>query len=124
MGEEHAPRAQIDWASAEVEDGVLRVPLTGEPSKALASRIAHVVERLAGHGGGPWEAIAVTRERVEVTGVQAGTEGDVRHVLEAAVTQANADLAPDPDEDARREGSAADREMADAFRSFAEDPGD
>jgi hypothetical protein len=124
MDEEHEPGARIDWASAEVQDGVLRVALTGEPSKALAARIEHVVERLAGHGGGPWEAIAVTRERIDVTGVQAGAEGDVRHVLEAAVTQANADLAPDPGEDAEGEGSAADREMADAFRSFAEDPDD
>ena len=59
-----------------------------------------------------------------VTGVQPGTEADVRHVLEAAVTQADADFAADPDEDAEPAGSEADREMADAFRSFAEEPGD
>ena len=32
-----------------------------------------------------------------MTGVQPGTEGDVRHLLDAAVTQANTDLAPEPD---------------------------
>jgi hypothetical protein len=57
-----------------------------------------------------------------VTGVQLGTEGDVRHVLDAAVTQAGADLAPEPDaRDDDGSGSEADRDMADEFRSFADD---
>ncbi len=115
----------IDWASAEVEDAVLAVPVAGEAPDGWAERVERTVARLTDHGGAPWEAIEVTQERIEVTGVQPGTEGDVRHVLDAAVTQANADLAPEPDaSDDDGSGSQADREMAEEFRSFADPPAD
>ena len=115
----------IDWASAEVEDAVLTVPVAGEAPDGWAERVERTVARLTDHGGAPWEAIEVTQERIEVTGVQPGTEGDVRHVLDAAVTQANADLAPEQDaSDDDGSGSQADREMAEEFRSFADPPAD
>jgi hypothetical protein len=121
MTDESHDRAAIDWASAEVENAVLTVPLAGEPSKAWAERFEHVLAVLGEEGRrGPWESVDITRERVKVTGVQAGGEGDVRYVLEAVVTQTNADLAPDPDEGDDDEASTADQEMAAAFRAFAE----
>ena len=126
MGEESHQGAGIDWASAEVTDAVLTVPLAGEAPDGWAERVERTVARLTDHGGAPWKAIEITQERIEVTGVQPGTEGDVRHLLDAAVTQANADLAPEPDatDDDDGSGSQEDRDMADEFRSFADPPAD
>jgi hypothetical protein len=117
--------AGIDWGSAEVQDAVLTVPVAGEAPEGWAERVERTVARLTDHGGAPWEAIEIAQERIEVTGVQPGTEGDVRHVLDAAVTQSNADLAPEPDaSDDDGSGNQADREMAEEFRSFADPPAD
>lgn len=116
---------EIDWSAAEVAGGDLSVPLTGEPSKAWTDRVAEVVERLK-RGGGGWDAIDVGRKAIEVKGVQTGAESDLRHFLEGAVMQANADFAPEPKasgEGDGGEGSEADDEMTGAFRAFAE-PGE
>ena len=106
-------------------------PVRPQPLIAVSDvrRAADWYERVLGvaatHGGAPWKAIEITQERIEVTGVQPGTEGDVRHLLDAAVTQANADLAPDPDAtDEDGSGSQEDRDMAEEFRSFADPPAD
>lgn len=123
MTDESNEQAAIDWEAAEVDDGVLTVPLGGEPSKAWVDRLSHVLEVLQEEGRhGPWESVKASRKELKVSGVRPGTEGDVRYVLEAAVTQANHDLAPDPDEDDGGEGSAADRDSTAAFRAFAEKP--
>lgn len=120
MAKRKESHGEIDWASAEVKDSALTVPLAGEPSKAWAERAADVIDRLGDTGG--WGAIEVTREQVTVEAVQPGSEADLRHLLESAVMQANADFAPaeetagDGDEPA-----AADGEMAGAFRAFADD---
>ena len=122
MGEESNQDAGIDWASAEVADAVLTVPLAGDVPDGWSERVERTVARLTDHGGAPWEAIEITQERVEVTGVQPGTEGDVRHLLDAAVTQANTDLAPEPDaEGDDGPKGQADQDMTDEFRSFADD---
>ena len=47
----------------------------------------------------------------------AGAEQDLRHLLESAVLQANADLAA-PEENGN-ERSGEDAEMTEAFRAFA-----
>lgn len=122
MGEESNQDAGIDWASAEVADAVLTVPLAGDVPDGWSERVERTVARLTDHGGAPWEAIEITQERVEVTGVQPGTEGDVRHLLDAAVTQANTDLAPETDaEGDDGPKGQADQDMTDEFRSFADD---
>jgi hypothetical protein len=103
--------SEIDWSSAEVRDGTLSVGLTEKPSKEWRERFTGVLERL-GHDGAE-----IKKEQLVVSAVAPGTEGDVRHMLESAVMQANADLAPDePDDD---DGpSEQDREMTEAFRAF------
>jgi hypothetical protein len=111
--------AEIDWTSAEVDDGALVVTLGGDPSKAWAQRVAEVIERLE-RPGSDWGAIEVSRKRIRVSAVQPGTEADVRHFLEGAVLQANADFAAD-EADADANGSDSDREMTAAFRAFDED---
>ena len=118
MAKRKESHGELDWASAEVDDGTLTVPLTGEPSKAWAERAAGVVERLGGGRG--WGDTRITRDKVTVGDVQAGAEIDVRHFLEGAVMQANADFAPAEEADATGdEPSGPDAEMTQAFRAFA-----
>ena len=120
MAQREESHGEIDWSAAEVSGGDLSVPLTGEPSKAWTDRVAEVAERLK-RGGGGWDAIDVGRKAITVTGVQPGAESDLRHFLEGAVMQANADFAPTPEATGSDdEGSEADREMTGAFREFAD----
>jgi hypothetical protein len=111
---------QIDWGSASVDDGKLTVPLEGEPSKEWAERVERVLDRLHSHGSG-WGEIKVGKQKLTVSDVAGGSESDLRHLLESAVLQANADLAPDDDDDSPEadERSEADQQMTDAFRAFA-----
>jgi len=121
MAQRKESHGEIDWSAAEVAGGDLSVPLTGEPSKEWTARVAEVVERLK-RGGGGWEEIEVGRKAIEVSGVQAGAESDLRHFLEGAVMQANADFAPEPEpeEGDGDAASEADAEMTGAFRAFAD----
>ena len=113
---------QIEWGSASVDDGQLTVPIEGEPSKEWAERVERVLDRLHSGGSG-WGAIEVTKKKITVEAVSAGCESDLRHLLDSAVMQANADLAPETDgEDDER--SAEDQQMTDAFREFAPDDED
>lgn len=116
------PQASIEWASAEVKDGELTVALTGEPNAAWAKRAQAVVERLQRPASG-WGATKVTKARIRVQDVVAGAEDDLRHVLDGAAQQANADYAAPEDADDADDGerSEADGAMTEAFRSFADD---
>ena len=109
--------ADLDWGNAEVHDGELTVPLTEEAPKQWARRVQSVVDRLGQPGSG-WSDVKATRKKVTVRGVTPGAEGDLRHLLESAVLQANADL-EDPDADGD-DASEADRAMTDTFRAFGE----
>lgn len=118
--DEH-PRASIDWASATVQDRDLTVALAGEPSAAWAQRVQAVLERLE-RPGSAWGATKVTKTRIRVKAVTAGREDDLRHLLDGAVQQANADFAaPDQDDAGDGELSEADGAMTEAFRSFSDE---
>jgi hypothetical protein len=109
---------QIDWGSADVEDGRLTVPVTGgKPSKQWADTVSRVLDRL--QRGERWGEIDVTKKRLRVDSVQPGSEADLRHLLESAVLQANSEFDDEPEPDDER--SDADQEMTDAFRAFADD---
>jgi hypothetical protein len=108
---------QIDWAQATVDGGQLTAPITGEPTKKWAERVESVLERLH-PGGSAWGVIKVTKKKVTVEDVTAGAEADLRHLLESALLQANADFA-EPEEDGEDERSDEDQQMTDAFRAFA-----
>jgi hypothetical protein len=113
---------QIDWASATVDDGQLTVALDGKPSKEWTDRVEGVLERLHAHGGDSgWGAIKVTKKKLTVDDVADGSAGELRHLLESAVLQANADLAADDEDDDGKDDkrSEADQQMTDAFRAFA-----
>jgi hypothetical protein len=112
--------AAIDWSTASVQDGDLTVELAGEASKAWADRLGDVIERLDRPGRG-WQSVKVTRKRVKVAAVAAGSEGDLRHLLDSAAQQVNADFAEPEEDDGDDGASEADRAMTEAFRAFAED---
>jgi hypothetical protein len=116
------PQASIDWASAAVKGGDLTVALAGEPSTEWAGRVQAILERLERPGSG-WGATKVTKTRIQVEAIVAGAEDDLRHLLDSAVQQANADFAAPQESDDAGDGlSAADSAMTDAFRSFVDEP--
>ena len=120
MAKKEHPQASIDWASAEVRGGDLTVALAGDANAEWAERVQAIVERLD-RTGSAWGATKVTKAKVTVEAVGTGAEEDLRHLLDSAVQQANADFAPDAPQDAGDEPSEEDSAMTDAFRSFAAD---
>jgi hypothetical protein len=112
----------IDWGGASVDGGRLTVPYAGKPPAGFKPALAHVIERLE-RGGSGWGAIKVGKARLRVDDIAAGSESDLRHFLEAAVLQANADVRGDNEDDDETgesgERSEADQAMTDAFRGFA-----
>ena len=123
MAKNAHPQASIDWASAEVRGGEHTVALAGEANGEWAERAQAIVERLD-RLGSAWGATKVTKAKVTVEAVDAGAEEDLRHLLDGAVQQANADFAPEEKADAGGEPSEADAVMTEAFRSFAQAPSD
>ncbi|HEY0360657.1 MAG TPA: hypothetical protein VGC83_00180 [Solirubrobacteraceae bacterium] len=120
MAKSEHPQASIDWASAEVKGGKLTVALAGEANAQWAERVQAIVERLD-RPGSAWGATTVTEATVTVEAVSAGAEEDLRHLLDGAVLQANADYAPEVQDDAGDQPSEEDSAMTEAFRSFASD---
>ena len=119
MAKNEHPQASIDWASAEVRGGELSVALAGKANAEWAERVQAVIERLD-RPGSAWGATKVTNAKVTVEAVDTGAEQDLRHLLDGAVQQANADFAPEVQDDAGDEPSEEDSAMTDAFRSFAD----
>jgi hypothetical protein len=111
---------EIDWASAEVRDGALSVTLTGSASDEWRNRLEAILSRLD-HSGNPWGRIHPTKRRVKVDGLAEGDEDRLRHFLEAAIQQTNADLAA-PDPEPVDGGSDADQRMTEAFRACGDSP--
>ncbi len=116
-----APR-EIDWSTAEVKAGGLAVELTGEPSRPWSEHMAAVVARLEHRR---WGAIKVGRRRIKVAAVSTDSADELRHFLESAALQTNADLVEEPAggeeaeaTDGRSEEDPADQELTRAFRAF------
>jgi hypothetical protein len=120
---ESSPR--IDWETAEVSDGELRVELAGELPKGWGKRFTAVLDRLGAQGGeARWAPPRVRKGAIVVAGVGEGCEADLRHQLESAVLQANADLDVGADAGAQLAGESPEAErdarMTGAFRGFAD----
>ncbi len=115
---------QIDWASAQIEEGALTVGLAGKGSKAWKARFENVLALLdTSHT--TWGEVRVNKNAVKVAGVQQGAEPELRHFLESVVLQANSDTqpeAPEDDVEANDEGteSDVDEQMTATFRAFAQ----
>ena len=123
LRQESSPR--IDWKSAEVSEGELRVSLAGEAPKGWGSRVGEVLERLSGEGAPKrWGAVKVSKGAIVVKEIEDGAESDLRHELESAVLQANADMgvAADAGSESATDSSpheSRDERMTATFRDFA-----
>src|SRR4051794_13470237 len=110
---------EIDWSTAEVQDGTLTVELSGDAPEEWSERIPQVVGRLGVRGAGEVELDGRT---ITVAEVQQGAESEIRQALEGAVLQAAADHPPpEADGDAGGDGDEhadADQAMTEAFRAF------
>jgi hypothetical protein len=115
----------IDWGTAQIEDGILTVALTGTSSKAWGQRFKSVLALLeTPHSH--WGGVRVTRKDIQVAEVEQGTETELRHFLESIVLQINSELpqSDEPTQAAEEETdedqtAQAELEMTAAFRSFA-----
>jgi hypothetical protein len=120
-----AGEIRIDWRGAAVDGGRLTVPFEGTAPAGFKEQLSEVIARLD-RGGSAWGEIKVTKAKLRVADVAAGAESDLRHFLEAAVLQANANLATDDEDDdspdSGGERSEADARMTEAFRGFAGQP--
>ena len=115
---------QIDWASAQIEDGTLTVELTGKGSKAWKARFENVLALLdTPHTA--WSGVRLNKNAVKVVGVQQGTELELRHFLESVLLQANSDTQPKaPEDDAEADDAGEepdiDEQMTATFKAFAQ----
>ncbi|HLW95010.1 MAG TPA: hypothetical protein VKS25_06520 [Solirubrobacteraceae bacterium] len=111
----------IEWSTAVVEDATLTVSLSGDAPRGWRTRFA-AVTTLLDRSGGRFGHVSLRGAEISVADVHGGAEPDVRHFLESAVLQVNADLGLEeaPEEEPEQE---ADRAMAATFRSFAESAG-
>ncbi|HEX9481735.1 MAG TPA: hypothetical protein VF927_06510 [Solirubrobacteraceae bacterium] len=120
---EDAP--QIEWDSAEVSDAELHVSLGGEIPKRWAKRFAEVFDRLGHDSEDRWGAMKVSKREIAVRGLREGCEADLRHQLESALLQTNADLGAGRDEGAQVDDASPEQQrdgrMTAVFRGFAED---
>lgn len=114
---------QIDWDTAHVQRATLTVELRGERRRGWRKHFDEVVRLLAQTSGG-WGTVSLDKNVIRVADVLEGSEEALRHLLESAVHQVNADLAPEvavtdraPTADRQ---TALDRRITAAFRAFAE----
>jgi hypothetical protein len=118
-----AEKPQINWTSAEVSDGELTVGIAGDVPKGWVSRLKALLERLGQTGSESWGPVKVAKGRITVEDLQDGAEPDLRHLLESAILQANADVTPHDDGDGasgqESPERARDGRMTAAFRAFA-----
>lgn len=93
MASPGAPHATIDWAAAEIRDGVLTLPLTGWLSGAWTGHLADLIERLPPDRDGM--TVTVTAGHVHVAPVRRGVAPDVHDLLEPLIEETNAAFASD-----------------------------
>jgi len=109
----------IEWATAEVRDGVLTVAVAGERPRGWAPRLRAVLALLTPPNRG-WADIDVARAHITVADVREGAESDLRHHLDSALLQVSADLSETDGQGANDDESTFDGRMQQAFRSFAD----
>lgn len=108
----------LDWASAEVDDGRLEVPLRDDAPREWKVTFKRTVALLP---GGEWGKVVLKKSRVRVHDVAEGTEDELRHFLEGVVQQANASNEEQANDtrDGDSEVDDRDAQMTARFRSFA-----
>ncbi len=122
---------QIEWATAETEDGTLTVALSGAAGKVWGRRFDGVLA-LLGQSEHSWGEVALVKKgAIRVDAVNENAEGDLHHFLESVVLEVNSHFASedasrpdrhgdaDPEDDERRAAEARDERMTAKFRAFA-----
>ena len=114
----------LDWSTATVKDGKLRITVGGSPPKHWKDAFERSVRLLQG-GGGDWGEVKAKKNAIDVDSVTPGSEEKLRHFLEAVVQQVNAH---DEDDDADEDGDGSDPDddtpdgqMTKRFREFGEE---
>lgn len=118
----------VDWSSASVSDGQLAVTIDGELPSGWQAAFESTITLL---DRGDSLEIKLKKSRLRVRGVTPGDEEKVRHLLEGAVQQANADcMSDEEDSDADEEDTEGETEpdtesdddarMTERFRSFGD----
>jgi hypothetical protein len=127
------PEPTLDWSTAEVKDSKLTVQVDGDLPDGWADTFNTTVKLL---GGGSWGEIKLDEQKAEVDDLRPGSEEKLKHFLESVVQQANAthcsdedeqereDEEKDEDDEGEEQESDSDKEMAERFKSFADDDGD
>jgi hypothetical protein len=109
----------LNWSSAKVKDGELKVDVDGKPSSEWKHSFDDTIRLL----GGDWGRVRVKKGTVHVEAVVAGEEDKLRFFLESVVEQANATQRTDEGEqESRAEGAGVtgiDAEMTERFRSYS-----
>lgn len=114
----------LDWASAQMKDGMLTVELAGKGSKAWKARFENVLALLETPHA-TWGKVHLHKSAVEVASVQQGAESELRHFLESVVLQANSDAQPEtPEDDVETDDAGEqpniDEQMTAMFKTFAQ----
>jgi hypothetical protein len=116
-------QVKINWRTAEMHEGGLTVELAREPPKGWVKHFRGVLALLE-QNAGQWDEIRLSKRRITVSDVREGSEDELRHLLESACLQANADLrldGPEPSSEPQDDSQAeADQRMAESFRGFAQ----
>ena len=115
-------QVQINWRTAEIHEGSLTVELAGELPKGWVKHLKGVLALLE-QNAGQWDEIKLSKKRITVSDVREGSEDELRHLLESACLQSNADLqldGPEPSSEPEADSQAeADQRMTESFRGFA-----
>ncbi len=113
---------KLNWSSARVKDGELKVDLEGKPGSEWKRSFDDTVRLL---GGGDWGRLRVKQGAVQIEAIVPGEEDKVRFFLESVVEQANASQHAHESEESSetdRDGATGvDAEMAERFRSFSDE---
>jgi hypothetical protein len=117
---------KLGWNGASVKDSKLSVAIDGELPKGWEKSFEVTVRLL---GGGDWGEVQLRKGSISVSDVAPGSEDKLKHFLESAVAQANADHRTDDedsDEDSAEEADEdtgqtdEDSDMTSRFRSFGD----
>jgi hypothetical protein len=121
---------QLNWSTADVHNGKLSVSLDGDLPSGWGKSFVGVAQLL---NRGEWSHVKVKKSAVTVDDVAPGDEERLRHFLESAVQQANADHRPPPEPDSEPDAEDdaaddagggddpdADAGMSERFRAFAD----
>jgi hypothetical protein len=117
---------QLNWSTAEVSNGELRVGFSDKAPKKWREAFARTATLLSRE---TWELDEIKPDHVRISPIRPGEEERVKHFLESAVLEANTTLvgeeelfaAEDADEAEENDaaGPSPDEEMTARFKAFA-----